>query len=137
MNLIPKIAEMLGVEIGEEFQIVPLDGIYRLSDFGLQTKLFLKSGERWESSKYITPLLTGQYQIKKIPFKPKKGETYYLVGWNSEQLISVSSVIWMNDVDYGLLYCGNCFRTEAEAEKHKYEIYEKLTGKRWEGEMEQ
>ena len=34
--------------------------------------------------------------------------------------------------DYMCKYCGNCFRTEAEAEKHKYEIYEKLTGKKWE-----
>jgi hypothetical protein len=34
--------------------------------------------------------------------------------------------------DYMCAYCGNCFRTREEAEAHKYEIYEKLTGKRWE-----
>ena len=33
-----------------------------------------------------------------------------------------------------MLYCGNVFRTEKEAEAHKYEIYEKLTGKKWGGE---
>ena len=42
-------------------------------------------------------------------------------------------------MDYCYKACGNCFRTEAEAEKHKYEIYEKLTGKKWEntGESEE
>lgn len=138
MNLIPKIAELLGVEIEEEFKIVPLEGIYRLSDFGLQTKLFLKSGERWESSRYMTPLLTGQYQIKKIPFEPKHGEHYWRVRWDS-LAIAAFRVTWLDSSDQDCLYkyAGNCFRTEAEAEKHKYEIYEKLTGKKWESEMEQ
>ena len=133
MNLIPKICELLGVEIGEEFQIMPLEGIYRLSDFGLQTKMFLKSGERWESSRYMTPLLTGQYQIKKIPFEPKDGEHYWRVRWDS-LAIAALRVVWMDncDQDYLFKYCGNCFRTEKEAEAHKYEIYEKLTGKKWE-----
>ena len=130
MNLIPKIAEMLGVEIGEEFKIIPLEGIYRLSDFGLQTKL--KSGERWESSRYMTPLLTGKYQINKIPFEPKDGEHYWRVRWDS-LAIAALRVTWFDnhDEDYLFKYAGNCFRTEAEAEKHKYEIYEKLTGKKW------
>ena len=35
-------------------------------------------------------------------------------------------------IEYMCKYCGNCFRTEVEAEWHKYEIYEKLTGKKWE-----
>ena len=136
MNLIPKIAEMLGVEIGEEFKIMPLDGIYRLSDFGLQTKLSLKAGERWELSRYMTPLLTGQYQIKKIPFEPKDGEYYWRVRWDS-LAIAAFRVTWIDSSDQDCLYkyAGNCFRTEAEAEKHKYEIYEKLTGKKWGGEQ--
>jgi hypothetical protein len=35
-------------------------------------------------------------------------------------------------IGYAIKHSGNCFRTEAEAEKYKYEIYEKLTGKKWE-----
>jgi hypothetical protein len=133
MNLIPKICEMLGVEIGEEFKIVPLDGIYRLSDFGLQTKIFLNSGERWESSKYMTQLLTGQYQIKKIPFEPKDGEHYWRVRWDGFAIAAFRvTFLDSHDENYLFKYAGNCFRTEAEAEKHKYEIYEKLTGKKWE-----
>ena len=132
MNLIPMIAKELGVEVGEEFKIVPLDGIYRLSDFGLQTKIFLNSGERWESSKYITPLLTGQYQIKKIPFEPKDGERYWYVYWTAEH-IGVTDILFADgDMHHHHKYCGNCFRTETEAEKHKFEIYEKLTGRKWE-----
>lgn len=133
MNLIPKICEMLGVEIGEEFKIVPLDGIYRLSDFGLQTKLFLKSGERWESSKYMTPLLTGQYQIKKIPFEPKEGEIYWCVRWSYNSGLFITSRLWDETLDACWFdkNCNNRFCTGEEAEAHKYEIYEKLTGRKW------
>ena len=134
MNLIPKLAELLGVEIGEEFKIMPLDGIYRLSDFGLQTKLSLKAGERWELSRYMTPLLTGQYQIKKIPFEPKDGEMYYTVAWDREKIWCPDATWREYGEHYCRKYCGNVFRTEKEAEAHKYEIYEKLTGKKWGGE---
>ena len=140
MNLIPEIAEKLGVELGEEFKLKSneageYDEIYR---FDKNAALQMKNRCGWGMSCRLADVLAGKIEIIKLPFKPKKWETYYLVGWNSEQLISVSSVIWMNDdVDYGLLYCGNCFRNESEAEKHKYEIYEKLTGKKWEREMEQ
>ena len=74
-------------------------------------------------------------KIEKIPFKPKKGNSYWSVRWNCDQEISIIPSNWANDdIDYRMLYCGNVFRTEAEAEKHKYEIYEKLTGKKWGGE---
>ena len=143
MNLIPKLVEMLGVEIGEEFKLKQTDGYlkavkYRFRKISNQVQFERQCCSGWAmcSAEDFGLLVLGKYEIVKLPFKPKKGETCYLVGWNSEQLISVSSVIWMNDdVDYGLLYCGNCFRTEAEAERHKYEIYEKLTGKKWGGEQ--
>ena len=139
MNLIPKIAEMLGVEIGERFAItsdVYKDGNYY---YFSETELLEHVEDRtpdYAQYRVLADLIYGDKKVVKLPFKPKKGETYSSVGWNSKQQISVSSVIWMNDdVDYELLYCGNCFRTEAEADRHKYEIYEKLTGKKWGGEQ--
>ena len=35
----------------------------------------------------------------------------------------------LKNENYADKYCGNCFRTQAEAEREKYNIYEKLTGK--------
>ena len=137
MNLIPKIAEMLGVEIGEEFKV----SIFKLSlwKFDSYKGLLVKHNEMqdWVEAcgEQYMKLLNGFYQIEKLPFKPKEGKTYWSVRWGRKQLFSISSTTWANDdIDYRMLYCGNVFRTEAEAEKHKYEIYEKLTGKKWGGE---
>jgi len=74
--------------------------------------------------------LKGDYEIVKLPFEPKQGETYYKVILRDG--LSVAKEDWTGWLaDYSDKYCGNCFRTESEAEKHKYEIYEKLAGKRW------
>ena len=146
MNLIPKIAELLGVEIGEEFKLKQTNGDiksakYRFRNIGDQTIYEHTDfcGD-WTmcSAEEVGLLVLGKHEIVKLPFKPKDGKTYWSVRWNREQQLSISSANWANDdIDYRMLYCGNVFRTEAEAEKQKYEIYEKLTGKRWGMEMEQ
>ena len=135
MNLIPKIAEMLGVEIGEEFKV----SIFKLSlwKFDSYKGLLVKHNEMqdWVEAcgEQYMKLLNGFYQIEKLPFKPKNGEHYWRVRWDS-LAIAALRVTWLDssDQDYLFKYAGNCFRTEAEAERHKYEIYEKLTGKKWE-----
>lgn len=133
MNLIPKICEMLGVEIGEEFLLKAPGNITLDSPYRFRVRLEHKNlkGE-WKTSNYaLEQLILGNFEIIKLPFEPKDGEMYYTVAWDREK-------IWCPDVtwyEYGehycRKYCGNVFRTEKEAEKHKYEIYEKLTGKKW------
>lgn len=134
MNLIPKICELLGVEIGEEFGIQEVENcdteMFRYKYRFLQTELQFKSGNYWIPTTIPTSLLTGQAEIKKLPFKPKKGEKYFVVSVVDK---TVSPCIWDGiTTDYCFKACGNCFRTEKEAEAHKYEIYEKLTGRKWE-----
>lgn len=132
MDLMSTIAERLGVEIGERFKLkssdCEYDEIYRLKD-GLE----VKGKYGFEESCKLKGLLTGVFEIIKLPFEPKNGDRYFRIFIHSDGDIDVCSDTWIDwTTDYMCKCCGNCFRTEAEAEKHKFEIYEKLTGKKWE-----
>ena len=132
MNLIPKVAEMLGVEIGEEFKlksnVLEYDEIYCLMEDGLM----FKDKYGFSESCRFKGLITGDFEIIKLPFEPKEGGMYYSIFWD-EPDITACPCKWKGvSGDFCRKYSGNCFRTEAEAEAHKYEIYEKLTGKKWE-----
>ena len=129
MNLTPKIAEMLGVEIGEKFSIIPLGGTYRFTDKRLE--FFDDKKGEWIRSRYFEALVTGDYGIEKIPFEPVRGENFcYIIDYCGA--LKVATGIWDDTLAvYKQKFCGNVFRTAEEAEKHKHEIYEKLTGKKW------
>lgn len=78
-NLIPQIAQMLGVELGEEFKIKGEDELmtYRFNSDGLQVTY----GDGIELSYLSTnsafvALVNGTDEIVKLPWKPKEGESY-------------------------------------------------------------
>ena len=135
MNLIPMIAKELGVEIEEEFRIKDESGIdedfHRFTDCGLV--YYDQAMCEWQESMRILELIEGRAEVVKKPFEPKNCERYWYVYW-SKNGINTSYTLWDGYSTLSWLdkYCGNCFRTEVEAEKHKFEIYEKLTGKKWE-----
>lgn len=135
MNLIPKIAEMLGVEVGERFYIGSEEKIEGACYYFSNTELLYHVPNRtpdYAQYRELADLIYGDKKIIKLPFEPKDEECYWFVRWGHNQCIDIGYGTWTSDdIDYRHLYCGNCFRTEAEAEKHKYEIYEKLTGKKW------
>ena len=144
MNLIPKICEMLGVEIGEEFNAKHANigkiltnskeepAIFKFGNDGLYAKCSDGSGDFFLIG--MGNFLKGDYEIVKLPFEPKQGEVYWFVSLRAKQ---VGFNEWVGrSWDYMAKYCGNCFRTEVEAEKHKYEIYEKLTGRKWKEKCE-
>ena len=134
MNLIPKICELLGVEIGEEFKIAKSKddmffGRYKFEEDGLKT-LCYTAWVNAESACY--KVLNGELNVIKLPFEPKEGEMYYFVFWNDTNGLDVGFGRWHNMYhNYTDKYLGNCFRTAEEAEAHMFEIYEKLTGKEW------
>ena len=139
MNLIPKICELLGVEIGEEFKLKQTTGDiksakYRFRNIGNQ--IIYEHTDicgDWTmcSAEEVGLLVLGKHEIVKLPFEPKDGEHYWYVLWNKDELGSSTS-IWRENIDhYQSKYCGNVFRKQSEAEAHKYEIYEKLMGKKW------
>lgn len=75
-NLIPQIAQMLGLQLGEEFKVKgDNELIYRLTNDGL--KLTHDSGiELADVSAKVAfaALLNGKDEIIKLPWKPKAGE---------------------------------------------------------------
>lgn len=135
MNLIPKIAEMLGVEIGEHFEITSV--VYEKGKYFYFSETELLEHVEGRTPDYaqyrvLADLIYGDKKVVKLPFEPKRGEEFYKVCVSDGKLTACDDR-WADFlVDYALKYCGNCFRTKAEAEAHKYEIYEKLTGRKWE-----
>ena len=142
MNLIPKICELLGVEIGEEFNAEHANigkvltnskdepVIFKFQNDGLYAKCSYGSGDFFLIG--MGNFLKGDYEIVKLPFEPKDGETYYTVRFYANELVVCDREFRYEMTPLADKYCGNCFRTKAEAEREKYNVYERLTGKKWE-----
>lgn len=112
-NYMPEVAKMLGVQVGEEFDILDNEmsrlscGPYKVMDdavvdyVGRETKTLLCG------------LLTREYTIKKRPWIPKNGEKFWMVHPNG----SIEGFLFDSRclVDIAMLGIGNCFRTTEEA----------------------
>lgn len=116
-NLIPQIAHMLGVEIGEEFKIKGYDGLtYKLTDNGLELTTVDGQKTKWFDHGALNSLLKGKMEIVKLPWKPKKGETYYTFELLNGKWI-VHLLWWAGSPNgYALLEKGWVYRTQEEAE---------------------
>lgn len=118
-NLIPQIAEMLGVEIGEEFQVdrYEYNGLtFKFAENMLMSRSDLKGAEWRITYVILSELLGGDAEIVKIPWKPKKGEDYYTFG-GSDGSWRVSQQHWTcHPFDLALFEKGWVYRTRAEAE---------------------
>lgn len=116
-NLIPEIAKMLGVDLGEEFKIKGYDGLtYKLTDNGLELTAVDGQKTKWFDHGALSSLLKGKMEIVKLPWKPGFEDEFYTftlvygkwkvcVGW------------WENEPHYyALLDKGWIYRSRAEAE---------------------
>ena len=124
MNYMKQVAEMLGVELGEEFELKDIDtgdvcnGKYRLSERGLEY-CDNYDGE-WFGSGLLNSLLIGNDEIVKLPYKPKVGDKAWTV------MLSIHSCKYFateeiyaphrNLFDALRAELGLWYRTEAEAE---------------------
>lgn len=117
MNYMSKIAEMLGVEMGEEFKIRfesgdITDDLYMLTPAGICIPAL-------STTVYdIFPrLLTGQIEIVRAPWKPKDGDHYWYVEY--DEGCALCRTTWSDSsYDLALYKLGKLYRTKAEAEKH-------------------
>lgn len=116
-NLIPQIAKMLGVELGEEFKIDKYDGlIFKFVDNKLMTTRPDYKGATWVTP-YATfnELVGGEVGVIKLPWKPKEGESFYTFTAAYGEW-SVSLDMWAEEpCNYALLDKGWIYRTEKEA----------------------
>lgn len=117
-NHIAKVAQMLGVEIGEVFQISPLKYcFFKFTDDFLAQSVKNKDNDDWIIAKdsRLRGLLNGRLSIRKLPWKPTKGEKYYFPNTSDyKELCDVN--LWDNDeFDENLYRQGLVFKTREEA----------------------
>lgn len=122
-NLMPDVAKLLGVELGEEFIIENKDH--------KQTFVLAMDGLHPGNGNLLSKVLQGLYELKKKPWEPKYKERYYRPNIIYKR---VSDVLWRGSaLDYALKELGMIYRTREEAQEHFAEDYERLTGKKLEG----
>lgn len=122
-------AEMLGIELGEKFELTYDDGTinentYKIEEDGLYYKN--KQSEDWvaEPSTTVNKLISGYCKAVPKPWKPKFCEKYWSYCFRSNQ--ARCSLFGDYVEDYAIWKSGNCFRTEEEAKTKGKEIMEKL-----------
>ena len=117
------VANILGVELGEEFKIDASNLIYKFFDNGL----YFRCIEGWLPAKYqFLDLIKGECNIVKLPWTPKTNEAYYRP---SRKFFGVTSEVWTdNPYDYAFKEAGMIFRTAEECEVALPELRKKYLG---------
>lgn len=115
-NLIPQIAEMLGVTLGEEFKVVYKTGFEIICNFTM-AGVFVHKGDsgRYEKE-LLADIICGRAEIVKVPWKPKKGDIYYSFNLVYGTCVVCQHVLTGSPFDYALLDKGWVYRTRKEAE---------------------
>lgn len=118
------LANLLEVEIGEEFRLKDSSCPYRITNESMEYK---DDGGKWCHITYadtILDLLNGNNKIIKQQWKPKYDDHFYAVDSVHNTIVGD---IWKGTTfDYVYYAIGNCFRTREDAEKHKEEIINHL-----------
>lgn len=115
-NLIPEIAQMLGVELGEEFKIdTSGDDIFQITESGVWMRKGIDKGEWVEKPFEFVMLCNGDAEIIRLPWKPKMYEEYWTFGKLGKQW-TVGTLSW-EELPYEILLLGKgwVYRTRAEA----------------------
>ncbi len=108
-NHMADVAKMLGVELGEEFDVKYSNyNPYKITNEGLVDC----KGEARES--VLMKIITEKFEIVKKPWKPKTGEIYYHILLSGD--VSSTTFDEENGFDMMKVRLGNCFRTREEAE---------------------
>ena len=117
MNYMEKIADMLDVELGERFKIKELGFVFYIDTDGFFADL--DDDTVYQDNARLVKLLTGEWKIEKLPWKPKNGEiAYYIDADRKMRCIEFSD---LNCKDLVLYKLGKLYRTKEEAEAHAEE----------------
>ena len=127
-HLLPQVAKLLGMEIGEEFIIENADHKETVV-LGMDGLHVVQPNNVLGPNHYqlLVNVLQGLYEIKKKPWEPKFNERYYMPSASSQ---CVYDSIWKGyTLDYAMKLLDMVYKTREEAEAHLSEDYERLTGK--------
>lgn len=123
-------AELLGLEVKQEFELIDDDGkrkdgyTYKITEYGLYCKEAKTVAWFCESSSTLEYILNGYYKVVPKPWKPKKGDIYWHYSGVSKE---ENAVQWGGKfIDLLLWKCGDCFKTAEEAKTKGKEIIEQI-----------
>lgn len=124
-NLMPNVLALFkrlyDIDKDEEFEIVGASSNpHKLTENGL-------TAVKGKSNCTLSALLRGDLTIKKLPWKPRQGDTYHYVandGFIWDKTFEVT-------LDRAMYLIGNCFRTREEAEANKEQVKECLELDEW------
>lgn len=118
MNYMKQIAEMLGVEMGEEFKVRSTKCIQNVnSEIFVFTKVGMTTDDGITRNDILIDLLLGAFEIVKLPWKPKDGDYYWYHEY--DEGCALCRTTWSDSsYDLALYKLGKLYRTKAEAEKH-------------------
>lgn len=121
-NYMADVARMLGVELGEEFNVSSCgQTLYKLTEDGLSCLVCDKWVEQADFA--FMALIKGKYKIIKLPWEPKYGDKYY---YPESNFTRVSWYKWAHDsVDFAFKEAGMIFRTAEECEAALPELRKK------------
>lgn len=128
-HLLPQVAKLLGVEIGEEFIIENSDRKETVV-LGMDGLHVVQPNNVLGPNHYqlLVNVLQVLYEIKKKPWEPQYKESYYCPSITQRRVIKLP---WMGDTrDYAMKAIDMVYRTKEEAEANLSRDYEKLTGKK-------
>ena len=132
MKYYKQFAEMLGLELGQEFVLTDIDGnrkdklTYKITKDGFLSKP--QASVDWSVMPICTftieNLLNGDVKAFPKPWKPEKGEPYWYYRINIRNAFSTT---WCSDsLDLCRWKAGNCFKTREEADAKGKEIMEQI-----------
>lgn len=119
MNYYKQFAEMLGLELEQEFVLIDDDGnrknkyTYKFTEDGVLYKSPTFTNWSVNSLGTIGSLLNGDVKAVPKPWKPKEGDRYYYYSATN----GLVNYAWWDDLCSELILwkVGNCFKTEEEA----------------------
>ena len=132
MNNWGKFAEILELELNQEFVLTDVDGnrkdqfTYKITEDGFLSKP--PEDVNWSVMPICTftivNLLSGNIKALPKPWKPKKGEKY----WYYSDTCKLAICVYWEDTarDLSFWKLGNCFKKREEAESKGKEIMEKI-----------
>lgn len=118
-NYMTTVAAVLGVEIGDTFKVIYIDSniedekYFQLTKKGLETS---DDGIHWRGTvpSVLQDLMTGKARVATLPWKPTKGEKYYVSHILDRELWDCYS--WDDEeYDEELYKRGVVFKTKEEA----------------------
>ncbi len=118
-NHMKEVAAMLGVELGEEFEIYGDDNKYRFKQEGL----FSSISENCTQTFVLERLLNGTDQIVRRPWRPKRGEKFWFIDIQRDESYLVDWCTYGGgsfDIHYILM--GNCFPSREAAKAAAPEV---------------